>query len=109
MGVRFLPRRRQHECTNSVWALAGNIEAIRESVEDYEYFVLLRQAVARAQAAGRADAAVAAAQALLTTAAAEVLAAEGTKELSWHNPKDRTLAEQARVKPLDALMALQNK
>ena len=35
------------------------MEAIRESVEDFEYFVMLRRATDRAKAAGRVDAAIA--------------------------------------------------
>ena len=44
------------------------MEAIRESVEDFEYFVLLRRAAERAKAAGRSAAAVARAESLLQTA-----------------------------------------
>ncbi|MCY2988469.1 MAG: hypothetical protein NTY19_11470 [Planctomycetota bacterium] len=84
-----------------------HMEAIRESVEDFEYFVLLRQGVDRAKAAGRADAAVAGAERLLKSAAESVLAAPGAEQLQWHRPKDRTLADQTRVKILEALVALQ--
>lgn len=41
-------------------------EMLREGIEDYEYFYLLQQAVARAEAAGRDDEAVREARALLT-------------------------------------------
>ncbi len=84
-----------------------HMEAIRESVEDYEYFVMLRDAVARARAAGRTGPAVTAGQALLADGARTVLAAEGVNQLHWEAPKDRTLAESVRVKILQALTELQ--
>ena len=84
-----------------------HMEAIRESVEDYEYFVMLRDAVARARAAGRTDPAVTAAQTLLADGARTVLSAEGVNQLPWENPKDRTLADRMRVKVLQALTDLQ--
>ena len=71
------------------------MEAIRESVEDYEYFVMLCQAVDRAKKAGRSDAAVARAESLLKTGAQAVLSAPGVDQIHWHDPKDRTKAEQA--------------
>jgi len=83
-----------------------HMEAIRESVEDYEYWVMLRAAVARAKAAGRSGAAVVAAEKLLADGARQVLAAEGVNELRWTDAKDRTLADAVRVKVLDALAAL---
>jgi len=83
-----------------------HMEALRESAEDYEYFVMLRAAVQKARAGGRADAAVAAGEQLLRTAADEVLAADGAAKLNWHEPKDRTAADRARVRILGALDAL---
>jgi hypothetical protein len=83
------------------------MEAIRESVEDYEYFVMLRAAVARAKSAGRTDAAVTEAETLLTDGARSVLAAEGVNKLRWDDPKDRTLADAVRVQILEAMTALQ--
>ncbi|MCR4415863.1 MAG: discoidin domain-containing protein, partial [Thermoguttaceae bacterium] len=65
------------------------MEAVRESVEDFETLAMLRRAVERAKAAGRADAAVASAETLLKHAADEVLAAPGAGEIHWHKPKDR--------------------
>ena len=43
----------------------------------------------------------------LKSAAESVLAAPGAEQLQWHRPKDRTLADQTRVKILEALVALQ--
>jgi hypothetical protein len=82
------------------------MEAIRESVEDYETLVMLRKAVGRAKSAGREDAAVQHAQSLLATAATEVLSAADADKLLWKEPKDRTKADAVRVKLLDALEAL---
>lgn len=82
------------------------MEALRESVEDYEYLVMLRAAVARAQAAGRSDSAVARAETVLAEGVRSVLAAEGVDKLRWDEPKDRTLADAVRVQVLEALLAL---
>ena len=82
------------------------MEAIRESVEDYEYFVMLRAAVARARAAGKPGAELAAAETLLKTAAGEVLQAPQAHALHWHSPKDRTVADAVRVRLLEALEAV---
>jgi len=84
-----------------------HMEAIRESAQDYEYFVMLRAAVDRAKAAGRSDDAVRRAEDLLRTGAAEVLGAEGAAELHWHEPKDRTVADRVRVKLLETLVSLE--
>ncbi len=84
-----------------------HMEAIRESVEDYEYFVMLRRAVDRAKAAGRSDATLSRAETLLKTGAAEVLDAPGVDQIRWHQPKDRTKADAIRVKVLEAIMSLQ--
>jgi len=83
-----------------------HMEAVRESVEDYEYFVMLRQAVQRAKKAGRADAALARAEDLLDKGAREVLEANGADQLRWHERKDRTVADRMRVRILEALAAL---
>jgi hypothetical protein len=75
-------------------------------VEDYEYFVMLRSAVERAEAAGKSGAAIAAAEELLDHGVDAVLDAQGVSEIRWHEPKDRTEAENVRVKILEALQRL---
>lgn len=85
---------------------AKQMEAVRESVEDYEYFVLLRKALERAKAAGRSDAAVAKAQSLLANGASRVLSASNVEKIHWRDAKDRTLADTVRVEVLEALNAL---
>ena len=82
------------------------MEAIRESVEDYEYFVMLRKAVAKAKSAPALGPAVAEAESLLGTAAEKVLNDPEAKNIEWHAPKDRTKADAARVAILRALTAL---
>ncbi|MGQ9589264.1 MAG: hypothetical protein ACUVYA_03100 [Planctomycetota bacterium] len=86
-----------------------HMEAIRESVEDYETLAILRRAAEEARAAGRAGAAVAEAEAVLAQAAREVLEAEGASHLSWHDPKDRSAADRVRVRALQALQALRGR
>jgi hypothetical protein len=83
------------------------MEAIRESVEDYECFVMLRQAVDRAKAAGRSDAAVAKAESVLKDGVQRVVAAASdVKELRWSEKKDRTLADSVRKDVLELLSQL---
>jgi hypothetical protein len=83
------------------------MEAIRESAEDYEYLVMLRRAAERAKAAGRSGPAVAEAQRLLTAGVREVLdAAPDARQIEWLEPKDRRGADQLRVKILECLMTL---
>jgi hypothetical protein len=82
------------------------MEAIRESVEDYEYFVMLQKAVERAKAAGRSDGAVAKAESLLSDGVRGVLEAPDVAKLSWHDKKDRTLADRMRRRLLESLLQL---
>jgi hypothetical protein len=82
------------------------MEAIRESVEDFEYFVMLRRATDRAKASGRSDAAVAKAESLLQGGAQRVLDAPGAKMLRWRDKKDRTLADDVRREILQSLSQL---
>jgi hypothetical protein len=84
-----------------------HMEAIRESVEDYEYFVLLRAAIDRAKSAGKSGPALANAERLLAHGADAVIDAEGASEIRWHEPKDRTQADAVRVKILEAMESLQ--
>jgi hypothetical protein len=84
-----------------------HMEAIRESVEDYEYFVMLTSAVERAKTAGRSNDAVRQAEDLLESASSEVVFAPGANRLRWHQSKDRMMADRVRIKLLKALVALQ--
>ncbi len=80
-----------------------HMEAIRESVEDFEYLVLLRDRIAAADKAGQKTPAVAHARRLLATAADRVLSATGADKLSWTAPKDRGVADAVRLELLAAL------
>jgi len=84
------------------------MEAMRESVEDFEYFVMLRRAADRAKAANRNPAAVAQAERLLTDGVRQVLdATADPRQIEWLDPKDRTAADLLRVKILECLASLQ--
>lgn len=82
------------------------MEAIRESAEDYEYFVMLRDRIAETEKAGKKGAAVERAKHLLATAVDRVLNAPDANKLMWAEPKDRTTADKVRVEMLEAMSAL---
>lgn len=83
-----------------------HMEAIRESVEDYETLLMLEKAVAAAKAAGRTGPALAAAEKLLATAADTVLGAENLNKIRWHEAKNRSAADSVRIEILKALVEL---
>ena len=84
-----------------------HMEAIREGVQDYEYFVMLRERLAQLKAKGVTGPAVAEAETLLTEGPLRVtdaiIAGGG---VSWGGGHDRTLMDAVRVEVLDALVAL---
>lgn len=82
------------------------MEAIRESIEDYEYFVMLRRAIDRVKAAGKAGPQTATAEALLNDGVQRVLAAQGVDKLYWRDPKDRGRADMLRIEILKTLTTL---
>jgi hypothetical protein len=71
------------------------MEAIRESVEDYEYLVMLRSHVEETGSA--------VAQELLATAADRVLEGENEANYLWEEEKDRSVADQVRIEILEVL------
>ena len=83
---------------------AKYMEAIREGVEDYEYLVMLRGAIAGSHA--RNDAVALRARKLLATACERVLAGETQDNYTWDEEKDRSVADQVRLEILEALVAL---
>ncbi len=83
-----------------------HMEAIRESVEDFEYLVMLRARLEDATRSGRDGPAVERARALLAGAAGRVLGAAGVRALQWKEPKDRAPADAVRLEILDALAEL---
>lgn len=85
---------------------AKHMEAMRESVEDYEYFVMLRNAVS---AADPNNPAVPHAKLLLLTGAQRVLDEPGMTNMNWFEPKNRWGAEEVRLDILKTLVELQQK
>jgi hypothetical protein len=86
-----------------------HMEAIRESVEDFEYLVMLRDRVAALDNQGVKDASVERARKLLAEAAGRVTRPHAYAEFEWHEPKDRTIADRVRVEILDTLTDLNTK
>ncbi len=85
-------------------AVSGkHLEALRESIEDYEYFVMLRAAL---NAAPADHPALARARTLLDLGADRVLGAEGAANKRWAQPKDRTVADAVRLEIAGVISAL---
>ena len=86
---------------------AKQLEAMRESVQDYELLMMLRQQVEEKKASEKATEAekdaIRAAEQLLTEGVASVLWAEGNDQISWVIPKDRSRADALRLQILNAL------
>ncbi len=85
---------------------AKHMEAIRESVEDYEYLVMLHDKIAAVKEPGKDDPLIERATRLLTEAADRVLNADGADKLKWDEPKDRSIADAIRLEILDILVQL---
>jgi len=84
-----------------------HMEAIRESIEDYEYLAMLERAVAEAEARNAPPEAVARARETLEAWPSRVCESGAAQKILWHNKEtDRTLADQARIAILDALSLL---
>ena len=83
-----------------------HMEAIRESIQDFEYLVMLRDAIDRATQAGTPAATLDAARTLLADLPGRVLDASRTPSFSWSEPLDRGVADQARLEILAMLARL---
>ncbi len=84
-----------------------HLEAQREGVEDYEYFVMLDRAIREASAHGATGPAVEEARQLLESLPASVSDAAFSRRTKWLDQTvDRTLADDARIQVLAALTAL---
>ena len=83
------------------------LEACREGIEDFEYLVMLRDAVARAEAKGVAQDVVKRARALLEDLPGQVCDPAKSLLFSWlEKDVDRTRADQGRIEILEILTAL---
>lgn len=85
-----------------------HMEACRESIEDYEYLAMLREALEEAAARGVEASAIEAARNLLDNAPARVTAAyEQNRGMWWKDSGvDRSAADAVRKEILDALVSL---
>ena len=92
-----------------------HLEAVREGVQDYEYFAMLDRAIQEASASGVTGPEVEEARRLLATLPLSVLQAGGHEIMGsrslgrhdWLNEKiDRTLADKGRIQVLATLKAL---
>jgi len=81
-------------------------EAIREGLQDYEYFALLRDRIAELKKQGRSDAALRRAEQLLADAPKRVFRGETYAHVDWWFPKERTDADDEITAALGALEAL---
>lgn len=87
---------------------AKQMEAIREGVQDYEYFVMLRNAIGSTKNDPAFAGRVKQAEALLSTAAERVEhVAESGLNSDWNAMIDRTVADTVRLELLDAIESLQ--
>jgi hypothetical protein len=84
-----------------------HMESIRESVEDFEYLVMLREAIARSEEGSKPADMIAKARALLETLPDEVLDASRGATKNWKEPLDRDFADRARLEIAEMLMQLQ--
>ncbi len=84
-----------------------HMDAIREGLEDYEYFYMLRQAIEEARNNGGDAQAIQQAQQLLDDLPGQVLGGAATAIL-WSDELDRDAADRARGQILDAMDALGN-
>lgn len=81
-----------------------HMEALRESVEDFEYFVMLRDAIAKANPGNPA---LPKAKGLLQSGARRVLDAANANKLNWSDDKNRWIAEEVRLEILEILVELE--
>ncbi len=83
-----------------------HMEAVREGVEDYEYLVMLREAIAVSVASGVDASRIDRARTLLAEAADRVLGTPTVDSLQWGDAKDRAGADRVRVEILTLLESL---
>jgi hypothetical protein len=84
-----------------------HMEAIREGIEDYEYLVMLRGRLARAEGLGRTGPALERARTLLADAPRRVCDAPGAVGMQWLEDKERGLADRVRLEILEIVADLE--
>jgi hypothetical protein len=84
-----------------------HMEAIREGIQDYEYYVMLRARVRALAARGVPEAKLARARKMLAELPVQVTDAIDSGSLTWSAPKDRGLMDRTRLELLRELVALQ--
>lgn len=83
-----------------------HMEALRESVEDYEYLVMLRERIAQLQKTNPAHPHLPAARRLLANAPGRVLDGAAASEMRWQQARDRSVADTVRIEIGDMLESL---
>jgi hypothetical protein len=86
-----------------------HFEACREGIEDYEYFVILKNAIVLAEKKGVADETLVQAKSMLEELPKRVLESGTPKSFSfkWNEKNNRTQADEARVQILEMLTTLE--
>ncbi len=88
-------------CTTS-----KHMEAIREGLYDHQTLTLLKEAVAAADKAKRRGPVLEAARRLLVDGPKQVTEAKGAEYIHWAAEKDRSLADQVRLRAIELLEKL---
>ncbi len=79
------------------------MEAMREGVEDFETIKMLQNLIAKRKEEGKSTES---AETVLQESIESVLYAEGAETIFWKDAKDRTAADKARVRILEAITSL---
>jgi hypothetical protein len=83
-----------------------HLEACREGIEDYEYFVMLDAMIQEARENGKDAGLIDEAQAMLDTLPAEVCDAATPPGYDWQEARDRGQADAARLRVLEMMERL---
>lgn len=83
-----------------------HMEAIREGVQDYEYFVMLRNRISACRQRGLSSPLLTEAEAFLEDGPRQVTETISKENLSWSTDKDRSIMDAVRIRALQFLIAL---
>ncbi|MCL2622104.1 MAG: discoidin domain-containing protein [Planctomycetaceae bacterium] len=90
---------------DSETVVAGKqMEAIRESVEDFETIQMLCRLIEQRKAEGKS---VVEEEAVLKESLNTVLRSPGVDRLNWEDAKDRTIADQVRFRIIETILSIQ--